>query len=212
MIPTGKFVAVKMDMRRSRQIPHRELAQERFLETMTTLNKEFEEFIQARFVVTHGDEAQGMLKPGCAHEVFAAMERAVEGVHPVELRFGIGVGQLSTPLRSDAIGMDGPAWHEAGKALRRARSKRKHVAFSGFGERTDRQLAALANLLLHMRNGWSPEQRQAIHLVDAGAIQRAAADALGITESAVSQRLAAGGWHFYRDGRDALVGLLQNQL
>jgi|GEM_PF-5442553 hypothetical protein len=77
------------------------LAQERFLETMTTLNKEFEESIQARFVVTHGDEAQGMLKPGCAHEVFAVMERAVEGVLPVELRFGIGIAPGGAAPRSE---------------------------------------------------------------------------------------------------------------
>ena len=80
--------------------------------------------------------------------------------------------------------------------------------FSGFGDQVDQQVCALANLLLYMRNGWSPEQRRAIELVDAGMMQSAAARALGVSESAISQRLTSAGWHFYKDGRDAVINLL----
>ena len=211
MIPMGEFVAIKMDMRGSRRIGDRERAQEQFLQVMESLNREFAPSIQARFIVTHGDEAQGMLKREFSPNVLAVMERAMEGVYPVELRFGIGIGTLSTPLQPDAIGMDGQAWHAASRALDLARSRRKHVMFSGFGEQTDEQLCALANLLLHLRNGWSPEQRRAIELEDAGMMQSAAAEALGVSESAISQRLAAAGWHFYKDGRDAVISLLRPQ-
>ena len=211
MIPPGEFVAVKMDMRNSRRIRDRERVQEQFLEVMEGLNREFAPSAQARFIVTHGDEAQGMLKRGSAPDVLAVMERAMEGVYPVELRFGIGMGTLSTPLQPDAIGMDGQAWHAANRALDLARSRRKHVMFSGFGEQTDEQLCALANLLLHLRSGWSPEQRRAIELMDAGMMQSAVAETLGISESAVSQRLATAGWHFYKDGRVAVISLLTPQ-
>ncbi len=209
MIPRAEFVAVKMDMRSSRRIRDRERAQERFLKVMEALNREFAPSIQARFIVTHGDEAQGMLKRESAPDVLAVIERSIDGVFPVELRFGIGIGTLSTPLQTDAIGMDGEAWHAAGRALGWARSRRKHAVFSGFGEQVDRQLCALANLLLYMRNGWSPEQRRAIQLVDAGMMQSAAARVLGVSESAVSQRLTSAGWHFYKDGRVAVANLLR---
>jgi len=212
VIPRAEFVAVKMDMRSSRRIRDREQAQERFLQVMDALNREFAASIQARFIVTHGDEAQGMLRPETAPDALAAMERAIEGVFPVRLRFGIGMGTLSTPLQPAAIGMDGEAWHAASRALSLARSRRKHVVFSGFGEQTDEQLCALANLLLHLRNGWSPEQRRAIELVDAGMMQSAAAAALGVSESAISQRLTSAGWHFYRDGREAVASLLRPRI
>lgn len=212
MIPRAEFVAVKMDMRSSRRIRDRERAQERFLQIMDALNREFAASIQARFIVTHGDEAQGMLKRGSAPDALAAMERATEGVFPVRLRFGIGMGTLSTPLQPDAIGMDGEAWHAASRALSLARSRRKHVVFSGFGEQIDEQLCALTNLLLYLRNGWSPEQRRAIGLVDAGMMQSAAAAALGVSESAISQRLTSAGWHFYRDGREAVADLLRPRI
>jgi len=212
MIPRAEFVAVKMDMRSSRRIRDRERAQERFLQIMEALNREFAAPIQARFIVTHGDEAQGMLKRESAPDVLAVMERATDGIFPVELRFGIGMGTLSTPLQPDAIGMDGGAWHAASRALDLARTRRKHVMFSGFGEQTDEQLCALTNLLLYLRNGWSPEQRQAIELVDAGMMQSAAAEALGVSESAISQRLTSAGWHFYKDGREAAANLLRSRL
>ena len=208
MIPQAEFVAVKMDMRSSRRIRDRERAQEQFIQVMQALNREFAPSIQARFIVTHGDEAQGMLKRESAPDALAVMERAIEGVVPVELRFGIGMGTLSTPLQPDAIAMDGEAWHLANRALGLARSRRKYVVFGGFGEQVDRQLCALTNLLLYMRNGWSMEQRRAIELVDAGMMQSAAARALGVSESAISQRLASAGWHFYKDGREAVTDLL----
>ena len=212
MIPRGEFVAVKMDMRGSRRIRDRERAQERFLQVMEALNREFAASIQARFVVTPGDEAQGMLRPETAPDARVEMERAIEGVFLVRLRFGIGMGTLSTPLQPDAIGMDGEAWHAASRALSLARSRRKHVVFSGFGEQTDEQLCALANLLLHLGNGWGREQRRAIELVGAGMMQSAAAAALGVSESAISQRLTSAGWHFYRDGREAVASLLRPRI
>lgn len=212
MIPRAEFVAVKMDMRSSRRIRDREQAQGRFLQVMEVLNKESAPSIQARFIVTHGDEAQGMLKRESAPDVLTVIERSIDGVLPVELRFGIGMGTLSTPLQPNAIGMDGEAWHAASRALGLARSQRKHVMFSGFGEQVDQQLCALANLLLYLRNGWSPEQRQAIELVEAGMMQSAAAQALGVSESAISQRLTAAGWHFYKDGREAVASLLMPRL
>jgi hypothetical protein len=85
MIPMGEFVAIKMDMRSSRRIGDRERVQEQFLQVMESLNREFAPSIQARFIVTHGDEAQGMLKREFSPNVLAVMERAMEGVYPVEL-------------------------------------------------------------------------------------------------------------------------------
>jgi len=208
MIPPAEFVAVKMDMRSSRRIRDRERTQGQFIQVMEALNREFAPSIQARFIVTHGDEAQGMLKRESAPDVLAVMERAIDGIFPVELRFGIGMGALSTPLQPDAIGMDGEAWYAASRALSLARSRRKHVVFSGFGDQVDQQLCALANLLLYMRNGWSAEQRRAIELIDAGMMQSAAARVLGISESAISQRLTSAGWHFHKDGREAVISLL----
>ena len=42
-------------------------------------------------------------------------------------------------------------------------------------------------------------------------MQSAVAETLGISESAVSQRLATAGWHFYKDGRVAVISLLTPQ-
>ncbi|MEA4883933.1 MAG: SatD family protein [Clostridia bacterium] len=208
MVPAGEFVAVKIDIRRSRRIRNREQGQEQFFETVAVLNREFADSIQARFVVTHGDEAQGMLKADAARDAFPIVERATSAMSLAELRFGIGLGALATSLRPEAIGMDGEAWYRAGSALDTAKTRKKYVVFDGFGDQVDKQLCAMANLLLYLRNGWSDQQRRVVELVDAGNTQSAAAALLGVTEAAVSQRLRAAGWHFYRDGRDIMASLL----
>ena len=154
MIPMGEFVAIKMDMRSSRRIGDRERVQEQFLQVMESLNREFAPSIQARFIVTHGDEAQGMLKREFSPNVLAVMERAMEGVYPVELRFGIGMAHSASrnPI------MEWTARPGRGQPSSRLAGRRKHVMFSD--EQTERrsrsgQSAAISERVVERRAiGW----------------------------------------------------------
>lgn len=203
-----KYVAVKMDMRSSRRISDRAAAQERLFATMKALNEEFADAVQSRFIVTHGDEAQGLLRADMVSSVVRVMERAVDGMRPAILRFGIGLGTLATPIQPDAIGMDGEAWYRASATIADAARTRKFVLFSGFGEELDIQSSAMANLLLYLRYRWTNDQQRVIELVEACPTQAAAAEQLGISQAAVSKSLRIAGWRYYIDGRDALVRML----
>jgi len=205
-----KYVAVKIDLRSSRRISDRAEAQERLFATMRALNEEFADAVQSRFIVTHGDEAQGLLRADMASSVVRVMERAVDGMRPQMLRFGIGLGTLATPIQPDAIGMDGEAWYRASEKIADAARERKFVLFSGFGEEADNQSSAMANLLLYLRYRWTDDQQRVIELVEACPTQAVAAERLGISQAAVSKSLRISGWRYYSDGQDALVRILNS--
>ena len=201
------YVAVKLDVVRSRRVPDRQHLQDRLLAAVEVLNARFPGVIAARFVVTHGDEVQGLLASPCP-ELVTILEGFYDALHPHRVRAGIGLGELHTRLQPTAIGMDGPAWHAATDAIDTAARERKFVQFRGFGETQDALYTALLNLLLWQRQRWSPQQRQIIARLGNGTTQAEIARELGVTAAAVSERLQAAGWKHYAEGQRVLQRLL----
>ncbi|CCI83555.1 hypothetical protein [Corynebacterium otitidis] len=69
-------------------------------------------------------------------------------------------------------------------------------------------IAAAFALLSHVLNRRSPEGREATSLVRRGYTQTEAAEALGVSKQAVSQRLAAAGWRAEAAGWQLAVNLV----
>lgn len=205
---TQHYIAFKTDMVKSKKIPDRGDVQEKFLKVAEDLNSRFSESFESRFVVTHGDEAQGLIKPTAADSVIEIIEALVEGIAPVQLRFGLGFGTLSTRLQEVSIGMDGEAWQKAKSAIEEARHSHQETCFRGFNFRVERLLEALTNLLLFHHSHWTKEQLEVIGWIRRGLSQSSVADLLGVSEAAVSKRLSAAGWRQYLDGKGSLKALL----
>ena len=66
--------------------------------------------------MTLGDEFQGLLFNG--RKVFDIIPKIKMDIYPVEIRYGIGVGQITTSINTDmALGADGPGFYNARKAI-----------------------------------------------------------------------------------------------
>ncbi len=89
--------------------------------------------IKAEFVITTGDEFQGLLKARADPLWFARFVQDVMGEEP-RLRFGIGKGELSTKgMPEKAIGIDGPCFYNARDAIIRAKKDDATCCVEGFG-------------------------------------------------------------------------------
>lgn len=202
-------IAVIGDIVQSRALRggEREELQARFRDTMDYLNRRFGAAVLARFVITTGDEFQGLLRAGsCLPDVIWEVE---ERLAPEEIRFGIGRGELDTALAQDAIAMDGPVWHRAREALNNAAAQRLLGGrFVGFGDPDDAVLNALASLLHHMRAGFTDRQRQVVDKLREGQTHESIAGHLGVSRQAVTKHAAAAGWAVYEEGEGALQSLL----
>ena len=187
---TSVYVAVIGDIVGSRKVARRAALQRQLENKLNSINNTYAPAIASRFVLTVGDEFQGLLKQV---DILAALLAKVRiGIHPVEVRFGIGLGELTTPLRPTAIGMDGPCLHRARKAIERAGKRITPIEVET--EQDDQFAFSIYALLYgHLRKGWTERQRQVYDLHASGLDGKDIAEHLCISASAVSQHLRATG-------------------
>jgi hypothetical protein len=203
-----RYIALKTDMIRSRTIHDRNQVQELFFKASDWMNTNFHLCFESGFIITHGDEAQALIKITAADSVYQIIEALIEMMEPVELRFGLGCGSLNTKVQKMAIGMDGEAWQNAKEAIDNTRKSHRVVSFRGFNPDLEDGLQSLTNLLLFLHERWTPEQLEVIRIIRTGQTQTTIAKMLGVTEAAISKRLSTSGWRRYYEGRNALQKLL----
>ena len=162
--------------------------------------------IAARPLVTLGDEFQALFRadPAGVIEVMELMPTVVELARPAVVRFGVGLGELTTELQPQALGIDGPCFHHARAALIRARDKDFLCQLATGAESPDQVWGALASYALRARSNWTEPQREAITLYEQLGAWNKVADALNVTRGAVSLRQRAAGWSAYRHAWTAL--------
>jgi hypothetical protein len=201
----NQIVAVIGDVVGSKRLNriHREAVQAKLDQFLVELNDEYRVAILSKFVITTGDEFQVLFKSA---EAVADLIWAMEASLPeVSVRLGIGLGVLHTPLKEFAIGMDGPAFHEARSAIDIAKRKRwLGGVFAGFGEAEDTILNGLARLLERQRSSMTESQREVANGLRSGLKQIDVAKKLGITRQAVHEHVNAMGWKTYEQGEAAL--------
>jgi hypothetical protein len=155
------------------------------------------------FERTAGDEVQGVLDDaGTVVDVVLRLVR--DGGWSV----GVGVGAVRTPLPESTRAGSGPAFTEARDAVTRAKSRPYGVAVSGGEPAAARRAQAALELLSAVVARRSDLGWEAVDLAADGLNQIEAAQRLGISKQAVSQRLQAADWHVEPDGRELAAHLL----
>jgi hypothetical protein len=196
-----KSIALIGDVIRSRGLAGRQRHQVQLgLEELTAaINQRYRRAIAARFLVTLGDEFQGVLKqadiiPDLIWTIEASLGKA-------EVRIGIGFGTLNPPFKPVALGMDGSAFHAARQAIELARKRRLQGGlFVGFGETDDLVLNGFARLARHVRQELTKGQMRVLALLRQGRAQAEVAKELRLSPQAVSKRARGAGWDALLEG------------
>lgn len=200
------FVAVIGDMKDSRHLENRKEVQVRLQGILDRLNEKYKDEIVSRFLITLGDEFQGLLSSG--KYILDMVNEIRMAMHPVRLRFGIGFGQITTDIRTEmALGADGPGYYRAREAveLLKEREKKNRSVLSELClkmDETHRDKEILLNtvfdLMYVVESGWTDRQREVIwDMLLHGDGQQNTAGRLGITQSTVQKTLAAGSYYTY---------------
>ncbi len=192
------------DLVRSRRAENRAELHERLTRALSDLNDEIA--VLAPLQITVGDEFQGSFVH-LGDAVRATMRLRLAMLPHVDVRHGLGWGDV-TVLQERPRVEDGPAWWVARDAIHaveaaegRAATRYRRTAFrSAPGAVGPSEPAVEAALLLRDRQvgALSPRSLSVLSGLLAGRTQREIAEELGISASAVSQRVRA-------DGLGALV-------
>lgn len=194
------YLVLIADIRDSRRLPDRQATQARLHEVLMQLNTAAPDRLASPYTITLGDEFQTVLLRG--DTVFADIVYVMSAMHPVTLRFALATGTLDTPINPDqAIGMDGPAFHAARKAIEHLKTTDGVLAIvHGDSEAGDALLDDLLDdlvegslgLLNHHLRKWKPSRLAVLSglLNDMGV--PTIARHLGMSEQAVYKNMRAG--------------------
>lgn len=208
--PTRLCVAIIGDLVNSRALKDRRgEAQQHLNHLLEQINGEYSKAILSRFLITIGDEFQGLLNQA---DVLPDIIWQIETEFVPQftnVRFGIGLGTIQTDLHLNALGMDGPAWWAARTAIEEAH-KKHHLGgmFHGFGINNDITASGLAFILQWHRNKLTEGQRKAFRYLHTGKNQMETAKLMKMKKQQISQFVRFGGWEPYRAGEEALRTLL----
>lgn len=110
-----KYMAIIGDVVDSKRLQRRDEFQVKLAATLkqaSTRNPS----LASPYTITLGDEFQAVYRS--ADRLFADIFAIWRDLDPAKVRFAIGVGELSTAINSkQALGMDGPAFHQARNAI-----------------------------------------------------------------------------------------------
>jgi hypothetical protein len=162
------------------------------------------------FERTVGDEIQGVLSSPAA-----AVRALTTLVRLGDWRIGLGVGPVDLPLPSSTRAASGPAFLAARDAVEAARSSPVDLRVVGtdgghhYGEaeRARQAESALWVLAVLLRRR-TPEGWEIVDMAETGLSGRDLAERLGISPSAVSQRLGRAAYQEGRRGAELAEALL----
>lgn len=207
------YCAVIGDMIDSRHLENRNEIQERLKQTLREVNADYADAIASDFTVTLGDEFQGVLLDPAP--LFEITDRIEMRMYPVKIRFGIGVGALSTEIdRASSIGADGPAYYSARRAVEEIKKEENRKR----GQKTNMMIASdaasmccepLMNAVFAMlalcNLQWSAREREIVYdMLTHRDGQEATAARLGIAQSSVQRGLERAGYYTYLKARESL--------
>lgn len=175
------------------------------------MNTRYRNALAAKFLITIGDEFQGLLRDP---SVLPELIRSVEiNLPDIEIRLGVGCGEVFTDLNEYAIAMDGPAWHSARTAIEDSKTNRRlGGVFVGFGHDVDVTLNGFARVLHYVRSRLTAKQRNLLEALLASGTQTEIAARAGITKQAVSKQARAAGGEAYREAEHAWRMILMTPL
>lgn len=216
------FAAVIGDIKDSRHLENRKEVQVHLQEILDRLNEKYKDHIVSKFLITLGDEFQGLLCGG-EHILDMVNEIRME-MYPVRLRFGIGFGQITTDIKSEmALGADGPGYYRAREAIEllKEREKKNRPVLAELCLRLDEKdqekevlLNTVFDLMYVVESGWTERQRETIwDMLLYGDGQQNTARRLSISQPTVQKALAAGSYYTYENAlknASKILGDIQN--
>lgn len=213
----NSYIAIIGDMKNSKIMSDRNNVQNELKSILKEMNEKYSKDISAKFMITLGDEFQGLLHAG--GHVMHIIEEIQREMHPVEIRFAIGVGPITTDInREMAIGADGPGYYKARQAIEFLKNNEgknmTHAAdirieVDGDNEVSTAMMNTVLSLLTIVKTGWTDRQREIIwDTMKYNDSQAKSAGRLHVAQSSIQRGLKSGNFYAYRDAINTLSNVL----
>ncbi|MDZ7670107.1 MAG: SatD family protein [Gammaproteobacteria bacterium] len=178
------------DLVASRETPDRQSVQDRLRAALDERNTD-RTGIASPYTITLGDEFQAVLENG--ERAFKDAVSIQAAVHPVLVRFSIAIGELSTKLNPhQAIGMDGPAFHQARAGIEDMRQSYSLFRLQGLPSDLSDIVAPSLNLVSHEFGKWQSRRFDILAAIQRRERIADIARCLNVSEQAVYKNISEG--------------------
>lgn len=192
------YVAIIGDIKKSRSLSERKDFQEHFFNVLNDINKNYQADLAAPFTIAMGDAFQGLLAE--KKHLLEILWQLEEELLPVELRMGIGLGNLSTQLHPEnSLLNDGSCYHRARLMIemieeseQQYTKNKSKVLLSTGGElpEYEKLINTVFSLQTVIKKKWTKRQKEIIlAYLKNQKNQYQTAHALSITQSSVNKAL-----------------------
>lgn len=146
----NKFIAVIGDLVESKQIKDRYAFQERLARDLKRVGQGS---LASPYTLTLGDEFQALYSS--AMGLFYDLLEIRASIYPVRCRFSVAIGEITTPINpTQAIGMDGPAFHVARERIEGLKKSDNQLGIAGLDSPLSELLSPAINLLWASTDTW----------------------------------------------------------
>lgn len=208
------YLILIADIESSKEIREkdREELQKALQEVLERLNKE-NESLASPYTITLGDEFQAVLKS--ADRLFIDIFTILAALHPVSVRFSLGIGSVATPINKEqAIGMDGPAFHEAREGIQQL--KEDGFLFSLRIEGEDNPQLKIVNnslqLIAKEMRKWNKRRLSILQMIKEGFDYKVIAEKLEISKVSFYKNKDAGALDIIDELSDNIVQIINQKL
>lgn len=190
-------IVVMGDLLGSSLLPeaHRVGLQTELIEWLANLQKKFGDSLVTDASVTAGDAFQVVVAD--AVTVADLVWETWTAPDGIDLRLGIGRGEIFGEFLRDSRLMNGPAFRNARRAVSQDSYR---ICFDGFGAEGDSILNGIAALLDAHLDSLAPKQKAVVQRVHKGRIGKEIAAELGVTPQAVSRSIQSAHWSEFESG------------
>ena len=201
------YYAIIGDVKDSRTLPNRNDVQEKLKKVLLDINRIYNKDIAADFLITLGDEFQGLMLK--SNNIIKIVKHIQRELHPIQIRFGIGIGEISTKInKKAAIGADGPAFYAARNVItmiheleKKIKIQAPDIQISLYTEKNIfeiKEINILLSLIKAIEDSWTEKQRYTVWdmMINHGS-QNECALRMNTSQSTVARRLSDGKYIVY---------------
>ena len=211
------YIAIIGDIKNSKSIEERRDFQNKLNNILNEINEIFSNSISSNFTITLGDEFQGLLHSG--EHVMDIIQYIKREVYPIKIRFGIGIGAITTDIDSTmSIGADGPGYHKARDSIEQLKVLEKknestygdvQIKIDGDNNLQELLLNSILKLMYCIEKGWTKKQRQVVnYALFEKKTQTETAQYFNVSQSNIQQILSKTHFYAYRDAFDSVNKIL----
>jgi len=207
-IMNKKYVVITGDVVESRKYLARDRIQLSLKETLKKVNKKYAPQLLTDLIINRGDEIQGVLKE--TKTCLLLLEEIEEGIYPLKMRFGVGIGNITTPISKNAGEMDGNCFYRSRDSLERAKKEKQSVIFTTGEVITDTVLNSMVKLIDAIKSDWKEIHYRRIGKYRRFSDLRKVAREENVSHQAVSKTLKKAKYEAVKEAMEAINTILSS--